>query len=251
MGNELTKKMDNEVTGANDSNEDDSSNEAEDIVSSTKEQLESALQGLHDTNISKLAKGKYQKLFEMDFMKKASEKQKQMARDEAFEVLREITESVQEESAEASEVQISTLSSSKKGDPNAKKNLDKYWQATGSGFEINPHTAQNMNTFKSQTSEEPEKKTNAKSEQDDNAMDEQNPWLGKTAVRKEKRRKLQISEETVSITVPDVRVNVSVINSKQPRVESISDEAPKAKPLTDLNQVIIFSPALFICKLCC
>jgi U3 small nucleolar RNA-associated protein 14 len=90
MGHELTNKM-KEAENLSE-NEQFSENEenVESITDRTKSELASALQDLESSCVPQ--DGKYKKLFEMDFMKKATKNQRQKVMEEAAEALREISQ---------------------------------------------------------------------------------------------------------------------------------------------------------------
>jgi U3 small nucleolar RNA-associated protein 14 len=90
MGHELTSKM-KEAENVSE-NEQFSENEenVESITDRTKSELASALQDLESSTVPR--DGKYKKLFEMDFMKKATRNQRQKIMEEAAEALREISQ---------------------------------------------------------------------------------------------------------------------------------------------------------------
>lgn len=105
MGHDLTRKMDEDV-GAGDASDDDAdgmydeddedngrdtSNGGKAVARRAKRDLEALLSGdsAHAAAAAAVS-GKYKKLFEMDFMKKAVDAQHERAREEAKEVLKEL-----------------------------------------------------------------------------------------------------------------------------------------------------------------
>jgi hypothetical protein len=103
MGNELTKRMSEEI-GAVEENEDQLFDEDSQrpVTEMAAEELVMVFQNEADQDDSKIS-GKYSKLFEMDFMKKAKEQQKERAIEQAKEVLKEI-EMAEEDDNESEQI---------------------------------------------------------------------------------------------------------------------------------------------------
>lgn len=99
LGHELSKRI-NDDPSSNRRGDDDSSDDDDDFQTDSggKKQTASTraakemLNVLEGSEDQPEATGKYKKLFEMDFMKKASDQKKERAREEALNILREIQE---------------------------------------------------------------------------------------------------------------------------------------------------------------
>ena len=99
LGHELSKRI-NEDSSSNRRGDDDSSGDDDEIQTDSGGKRQKAstraakemLNVLEGSEDQPEATGKYKKLFEMDFMKKASDQKKERAREEAQNILREIQE---------------------------------------------------------------------------------------------------------------------------------------------------------------
>lgn len=143
LGQELTKKM-KERVGDKEEDENDNSFEVMDSAQSMSVAAKSEFKKMFDDENNEgdmLVDGKYKKLFEMDFMKKASEQQRMRAREEAQQVLKEIE--ALEGHADSDAVEGVVNMNQRKGMSAEERKVAKqsisllFNQNEGSGFQLN------------------------------------------------------------------------------------------------------------------